>query len=133
MLGGRVGTSPLTKMNRVEIFSLETPVLHIGFRLPTDVFSTMYLYWEQIVTENYYGNKYSLYVVDVVFRDFINSFRNVGGAQTIVAEINFQEELFNLEQSGKVLPNRTRRFEPSPIVYCQYASREIIIRDYANR
>ena len=44
-----------------------------------------------------------LYVVDVDFRDFIVSFRNIGGAQDIVARNIFQEELFNLEQSGMAL------------------------------
>jgi len=68
----------------------------------------------------------------VVFRDFISSFRNVAGAQTIAANINFKEELFNLEQSGKVLANRTDRFEPPPMVRCQYANRGITINDYAN-
>ena len=57
----------------------------------------MYLYWEQTVTENYYGVKYSLYVADVGFRDFINSFRNVGGAQAAISNIRFQEELFKLK------------------------------------
>jgi len=42
--GGRVGPSPLTKINKVEIFLVETLVLKIGFRLPSDLFSTMYLY-----------------------------------------------------------------------------------------
>ena len=66
--GGRVGPITFTKVNKVEIFLLETLVLQIGFRLPSDISSTMYLYWEQIVTENYYEVKYSLYVVDVQFR-----------------------------------------------------------------
>ena len=124
MLGDRVGPSPLTKMNKVEIFLLETLVLHIGFRLSFDALSIMYLYWEQTTTHNYYGIKYSLYVADVFFRDFVNIFRNVGGAQPIVANINFQVNLFNLEQSGRTLPNRTIKFEPPPMVRCQYASRE---------
>jgi len=47
---GRVGLSPFTKMNKVEIFLVETLVLRIGFRLPSDIFSTMYFYWEQTVT-----------------------------------------------------------------------------------
>jgi hypothetical protein len=51
--GGRVGPSPLTKMNKVEIFLLETLILQIGFKLPPDLFNTMYRYWEQNVTENY--------------------------------------------------------------------------------
>ena len=95
--GVRVGPSPITKMNKVEIFLVETIVVVIGFRLPSDLFSTMYLYWEKTVTENYYGITYSLYVADVGFQDFINTFRNVGGAQAIVSNIKFQEELFKLE------------------------------------
>ncbi len=31
--GGRVGPSPFTKMNKLRIVSVETLVLHIGFRL----------------------------------------------------------------------------------------------------
>jgi len=50
--GGRVGPSPFTKIDKLEIFLIETLVLQIGFRLPSDLFNTMYLYWEQIVTEN---------------------------------------------------------------------------------
>jgi hypothetical protein len=51
LLGGRVGPSPFTKITKVEIFLLETLVLQIGFRLPSDILSsTMHLYWEQIVT-----------------------------------------------------------------------------------
>ena len=61
----------------------------------------MYLYWEQTVTENYSEVKYSRYVADVQFQNFINSFRNIGGAQALVSNIKFQEELFKLEQSGK--------------------------------
>jgi hypothetical protein len=34
--------------------------------------------------------------MDVGFRDFIEKFRKIGGAQTVFAKINFQEELFNL-------------------------------------
>ena len=71
----------------------------------------MYLYWEQIVTKNYHGIKYSLYVADVSFRDFINSFRNVVGAQAVVSNIKFQEELCKLERPGKPLSNRSRNFE----------------------
>ena len=99
-----MGPSPITRMNKVEIFPLETLVLQIGFRLPSDLYSAMYLYWEQIVTENYYGVKLSLYVADVNFRDFINNFRNIGGAQALVANIKFQEELFKLEQSRVPIP-----------------------------
>jgi hypothetical protein len=52
--GGRVGPSPFTKMNKVEIFLVETLVLEIGFRLSPDLSNTMYSYWEQTVTKNYY-------------------------------------------------------------------------------
>jgi len=132
-LGVRVGPSPLTKMNKVELFLMKTLILQIGFRLPSNAFSRMYLYWVQTVTENYFEIKYSLYVVDLVFRDFIDNFRNIGGAQRIKARINFQDELFNLEQTGLALLNRTSRFEPPIMVSCQYASRENNIYDYANR
>ena len=60
-------------------------------------------------------------MADVTFRDFINNFRNVGGAQEVIAKINFQEELFNLEQSGKPLPNRSGRFKPPPTARCKYS------------
>ncbi len=91
-----MGPSLITRMNKEENFLLETLVLQIGLRLSSDLFNTMYLYWDQIVTENYYGVKYSLYVADVNFRDFINSFRNVGGAQALVSNTKFHEELFKL-------------------------------------
>jgi len=114
--GGRVGPSPLMKINKVEIFLMETLILQIGFRLSSDIFSRMYLYWKQIATKNYFDIKYSLYFAYVVFRDFIDSFKNVGGAQTIETRINFQEVLFNLEHSGKAsLPSRTRRFKTPPM------------------
>ncbi len=70
--------------------------MQIGFRLPSNTFSKPNMYWEQIVTENYEALNYSLYVVDIGFGNFINSMRNVGGAQAIIANIIFQEELFNL-------------------------------------
>ena len=69
----------------------------------------------------------------MVFRDFVNNFRNIGGAQTIIARINFQEGLFILDQSGLARANRTRRFETPPMVFCQYVGREISIYDYGNR
>jgi hypothetical protein len=69
----------------------------------------------------------------VSFHNFINSFRNVGGAQALVSNITFQEELFKLEQSGKPLPSRTRNFRIPPLVLCQYANTEIRIHDYENR
>jgi len=94
----------------------------------------MYLYWEQTGTKNYYGVKYSLYVADVGLRDFINIFRNVGGAQAVVSNIKFQEDLFKLEQSRVSLPNRVRDFEIPSMVRCQNANREINkVHDYENR
>ena len=110
-------------MNEVEIFMLETLILQIGFGLPLDLFSTIYWYWEQYVTENYSEIKHSLYVANVSFSNYVDSFRNVGGAQAITAKISFQEELFILEQSGKALPNRTSLFEPPPTSRCQYISK----------
>jgi hypothetical protein len=123
--GGRVGPSPLTKMNMVEIFLVETLVLQIGFRLTSGLSSTMYLYWEQTVTESYNEVKYSLYVADVKFRDFINISRDIWGAQALVSNIKFQEELFKLEQSRKPLPNRIRNFQIScvnSLPACQYTN-----------
>jgi hypothetical protein len=106
-------------MNKVEIILLETLILQIGFRLPTSIFITMYRYWEQTVTENYFEIKYSLYVACVSFSNFVDSFRHVGGAQVVAAKISFQEELFNLEQPGKAFPNRTSLFEPQPTSRCK--------------
>jgi len=107
-------------MNRVEIFLMEIVRLQIRFRLPTELFSRMYLYWEQSVSENCFEVTYSLYVANVVFRDFIDSFRNIGCAQNMVARIKFLEELFNVEQSRRALLNRTYRFEPPSMVFCQH-------------
>ncbi len=42
--GGRVGPSLITKTNKIEISLLESLVLQIGFRLPFDLNSTMYLF-----------------------------------------------------------------------------------------
>ena len=50
-----------------------------------------------VVCDEYARVKYSLYIIDVGFRDFIEKFRNIRGAQTIVANLNCQEKLFNLE------------------------------------
>ena len=69
----------------------------------------------------------------MVFRDFINSFRNVGAAQAVVANIKFQEELFRLEQSGKPLPNRTIKFGIPSIARGQYSNKEIKVHDYGNQ
>jgi hypothetical protein len=51
----------------------------------------------------------------------------------MVAIIKFLEELFNVEQSRRALLNRTYRFEPPSMVFCQHASHDIHIYDYANR
>jgi hypothetical protein len=133
LLGGRVGLSPLSKSNTVEFFLVETLLLQIGFKLPSDIFSRIFLYWEQSVSENYLEHKYSLYVANVNFRDFINSCRNIGGAQALISKIHFKEELFNLEQAGKPLLNRTETFEPPQAVDCHYCVRHIKVHDYANR
>ena len=93
----------------------------------------MYRYSEQTVKDNYFENKYSLYIVDVSFSNFVDSFINVGGAPTVVAKTNSQEELFNLEPSAKTLPHRTSLFEPSPTSRCRYIIKEIKIYDYENR
>ena len=69
----------------------------------------------------------------MAFRNFINSFRNARVAQAVVANMNFQEELFNLGHSGKPLPNLTNRFKPPSMVRRQYSNREIKNYDYENR
>ncbi len=123
---GRARPSPSKKTNKVEIFLLETLILRIGFTLPSKLCKTMYLYWEQAVTKNYYIIEYSLYVVDVGFDNFIDSFRKVGGAHAIVAKISFQaKDLFNLERSRKIRPNSTKLFRPPPTSRCQHTSKEI--------
>ena len=97
-----LGLVPLReRVKKVEICLIETRILQIGLRLPSDFSSTMYLYWKQMVTQNYYGVKYSLYVANVSFRNVFGSFRNVSVAQSLVANITFQEEVFKLEQLGK--------------------------------
>jgi len=90
------------------------------------------MYREQTFTENYYGIEYYLYVTNVGFSNFIDGTKKGGGAQAIAAKNNFQEELFNLELSGKVLPNHTRSFTSPPAVRCQYTSKEIKFYDYEN-
>jgi hypothetical protein len=71
--------------------------------------------------------------MDVGFRDFIEKFRNIGGPLAIVANINFQEELFNLEHSATNLVCRTKLFEPPKMVKCQYANTDKKNYDYENR
>jgi hypothetical protein len=72
--------------------------------------------------------------MDVSFRDFIEKFRNIGGAKAIVSNINFQEELFNLEHSAtNLIRSRTKLFEPPKMVKCQYANSYIKFFDYENR
>jgi hypothetical protein len=93
----------------------------------------MHLYWEYDVFDEYELVNYSLYIMDVSFRDFIEKFRNIGGAQAIVSNINIQEELFNLEHFAANLISRTKLFEPPNMVKCQYASKDIKIYDYENR
>jgi hypothetical protein len=56
-----------------------------------------HMYWEQTITHNFHGITYCLYVADVSFRKFIDSFKNARGAQALVANIKYQEESFKLE------------------------------------
>jgi hypothetical protein len=71
--------------------------------------------------------------MDVGFRDFIEKIRNMGGAQVIVANINFQEELINLEHAAAYLVSRTGLFKPPSMVKCQYADCEIQVFYYESR
>ena len=77
-----------------------------------------YRYWEQTITENDFEITYSLFVANVSFSNFVDSYRNVVGAQAVIAEISFQEELFNLEQSDKTMPNRINKFKPPTTTRC---------------
>ena len=52
----------------------------LGFNQPFNQFSKMHLYWEHDVLDEYEAVEYSLYIMDVSFRDFIEKFRNIGGA-----------------------------------------------------
>ena len=82
--------------------------------------------WDQDVFDEYEPIKYSIYIMDVSFLDFIENFRNnIGGAQAIVANIDFQEELFNFEHSATNLVSRTSLFETPKMVKCQYAGSDI--------
>ena len=78
----------------------------------------MHLYWEHDVFDEYELVKYSLYTMYVSFRDFIEKFRNIRGAHAFVSNINFQEELFNLEHFAANLVSRTKLFEPPKTVKC---------------
>ena len=71
--------------------------------------------------------------MDVGFCDFIEKFGNIGGAPAIVSNINFQEELFNLEHCATNLASRNELFEPPKVVKCQYANIDIKIYDHENR
>ena len=64
--------------------------------------------------------------------NFVDRFKNVGGAQAVIAKISFQEEQFNLEQSGKAMPYRFSIFISPPKARCQYISKEIKVYDYEN-
>jgi hypothetical protein len=130
--GGLVELSP-SRCRTVQTFLLTQLRDLLGFYQPFNQFSKMHLYWEQDVLDEYEPVKYSLYIMDVSFRDFIEKFRNIGGAQAIVSNINFQEELFNLEHSSANLVSRTELFEPPSTAKCQYANKEIKIYDYENR
>ena len=47
--------------------------------MPFNQFNKMHLYWEKDVFDEYEPVKYSIYIMDVGFRDFIEKFRNNGG------------------------------------------------------
>ena len=67
------------------------------------------------------------------FRDFIEKLRNIRGTQAIVANINFQEELFDLEDAATHLVSRTSLFKPPSMVKCQYACNTIRVYDFESR
>jgi hypothetical protein len=71
--------------------------------------------------------------MDVSFREFIEKFRNIGETHAIAANINIQEELFNLEYSTTHLVSRTSFFIPPKVVTCEYADNDITMFDYENR
>ena len=71
-------------------------------------------------TKDYHAIIYSLYDIAIIFRDIIDSFKIIGSAEAIATKLNFQEELFSLEQKGVALPNQTNIFEPPNFVACQY-------------
>jgi hypothetical protein len=79
----------------------------------------MYSWGEQNVCDENESIKYSLYIMDVKFKDFIEKFGDIRGALAIISKINFQEELFNLEHALKHLVNITHLFKPHDMVRCQ--------------
>jgi hypothetical protein len=83
--------------------------------------------------DEYEPVKYSLYITDVGFRDFIEKLRNIDGAQAIVANIHLQEKLFNLEHAASHLVSRTNLFEPPSMVKYQYGVCEIQVFDHESR
>ncbi len=91
------------------------------------------MFWEQIVTKNCQAVKYSLNFAVISFGNFMSCFKNVGGAQAIIANVNFQEEIFDLEQMGRALLNRTSHYRPPSMVRCQYAREKVRFHYYATR
>ena len=49
----------------------------------------MHLYWEHVFCDEYEPVKYSLCIMDVGFRDFVEKFRNIEEARAIVSNLNF--------------------------------------------
>ena len=94
---GLVQLSPGNKTSILQTVLLKQLRQLLGLYQPFNQFSKTHLYWEQEFFEEYEPVKYSIHMMDVGLRDFIEKFRNIGGAQAIVSNINFQEELFNLE------------------------------------
>ena len=109
--GGLVELSS-SRCRTVQTFLLAQLRDQLGFYQPFNQFSKMHLYWEHEVLDEYEPVKYSLYIMDVSFHDFIEKFRNIGGAHAIVSNINFQEELFNLEHFAANLISRTKLLKP---------------------
>jgi hypothetical protein len=63
----------------------------------------------------------------------LRSLEILGGAHAIDANINFQEELFNLKHSATHFVSRTSLFKPPSMVKCQYADCDIKVFYYENK
>ena len=77
--GGLVELSS-SRCKTVQTFLLVQLRKLLGFYQPSNQFSKMHLYCEQDVFDEYEPVKYSIYIMDVSFRDLIEKFRNIGGA-----------------------------------------------------
>jgi len=77
--GGLVELSSSSRCKTVQNFLLVQLRKLLGFYQPFNQFSKMHFYWERDVFDEYEPVKYSIYIMDVGFRDFIEKFRNIGG------------------------------------------------------